>query len=194
MKNFFLFLVSLVAFSPLFAQTAIPPAPQPQQQEVIVRIQNEQPKAIPQSTVVEKAHEWVQFGEHVGKAIDAGLGSLTEHANKFADTDAGRFTMLVIAWKVAGQDAMTLLDRFTGVAVGVPSLIAWCALCIWYIRRMFVRHTIVIEKSGFLWWGTKKYKVVNDEHEWGSDKTAGMFVAAIVFIIGCAVLVFAVIL
>src|SRR4051812_35957038 len=112
MKQFLLVLISLVAFSPLFAQAQTPaPASNPNQQEVIVKIQ-QQPAPQPQ-TVVQKANEWVEFGKNVGTAMDAGLTSLTDHADKFSKTDVGHFTMAVIAWKVAGRDALDLTKYVT---------------------------------------------------------------------------------
>src|SRR6478736_3002699 len=176
MKKILLLALSLAAFSPLFAQAQATPAQAQQPQEVIVKFQQQPAPAPVQTTVVEKANEWVEFGKHVGSAMDAGLTSLTDHAEKFSKTDAGRFTMLVIAWKVAGKEATELVDRFIKIVAGVPILIAWNMLAFWFYRRMYLPRRVVIERTGMLWWGTRKYQIVNEDTSWSDGKTGGAFV------------------
>lgn len=168
MKKILILAIALAASTAVFAQgQASQPVQQtaqaaPQAQEVIVKIQQQAPE-LPKTTVVQKANEWVDFGKNVGAAMDAGLTSLTEHAEKFSKTDAGRFTMLVIAWKVAGRDAMELTERFTHVVVGIGILCVWIPLAVWFFRKNFMAHRVLIEKSGPFWNRTKKYGMVNDD-------------------------------
>jgi hypothetical protein len=196
MKQFLLVLISLVAFSPLFAQAQTPaPTQNPNSQEVVVRVVREDPKpAAPAQTVAQKANEWVDFGKNVGTAMDAGLSALTDHAEKFSKTDAGRFTMAIIAWKVAGRDAVELTNRAIKVVFGVPVLIGWNCLAIWFFRRMFLPRRVVIKKSGFLWWGTREYKIVNEDDSWREGKTGGAFITCVVWVGISMGLIFGVIL
>ncbi len=55
-------------------------------------------------STVEQLGEWVGLGKEIGTAVNEGLGALTDHANKFAGTPVGKFTMIIIAYKVMGRD------------------------------------------------------------------------------------------
>ena len=161
-------------------------------QRVVVEIKQQENKPFvvsDEKQTVEKAHEWVQFGSHVGGAMREGLSALTDEANKFAGTDAGRFTMLVIAWKVAGQDAMELLNKFRGIVIGVPILAIWTAIYVWVLRKRFISHRVVVKQTGFLGWGTKEYKVMNEE-QLNGDEFGAVIVTTIIFLVVAAVVFF----
>jgi hypothetical protein len=168
-------------------------------QEVIVKIQQQQlpPPPAPQ-TVPEKLSEYVKFGKDLGSAFDAGLSSLSTHAEQFSKTDAGRFTMAVIAWKVAGRDILdtsgALIKQFKVIILGTAFLIAWNTLAIWFYRRMFLPRRVVIEVSGNFWNRTKKYQTVNEDRSWQEGRTIGATVTALVWIGVNLALVFGVIL
>jgi hypothetical protein len=179
--------MNLIRLLPLLLLPALAVAQDSKPQEVIIKVQNQQSQPASQS-VTEKAHEWVEFGEHVGGAIDAGLGKLTEHANKFAETDAGRFTMLVIAWKVAGQDAIILVDRFVGVVVGVPLMAVWICIYIWYLRKINKDQKILIKKSGFWLWGTREFQLIKCPYD-NEDRFVSSLVATIVFFVVSIILI-----
>ena len=204
MKLISLILVSLFALCPLVAQQT-QQAPQQAPQEIILRVQNEQfktpvvPATIPQA-VTQSANEWVQLGTNVGSAIGSGLKSVAhetkdevfgkdvtvlEGIDKLSKTDAGRFTMAVIAWKVAGREATELTEYFTTkifhIVFGVPILIGWNLLAIWFYRRMFLPRRVVISSKGNWWAREKVWKVINEDDNWSGDKTAGASVTAIVW-------------
>ncbi len=188
-----------MAFSPLFAQTpAAAQAPNPNQQEVIVKLQQMAPLPAPQ-TATQKANEWVDFGKNVGTAMDAGLTSLTDHAEKFSKTDAGRFTMAIIAWKVAGRDALEVTkyvtDTVLHIVVGIPLLVTWICIVLWFVRRNFMTHTVLLKKSGSRFKGTleRVYKVVNED-ELSEGRRIGCVLSCFASIIVGAVIISAVIL
>lgn len=201
MKKFLIVLLSLVAFSPLFAQnnqpqtqTATVPS---NTQEVVVKLQQMAPPPPPQ-TLPQKANEWVDFGKNVGTAMDAGLTSLTDHADKFSKTDAGRFTMAIIAWKVAGRDAMDLTQYVTTKAIkiffGIPVLIAWNCLAIWFFRRIFLPRQVLVSREGPFWARKKTWQVVNNDNRWTDGKIGSSYVTCAVWVIVSLVILFNVIL
>jgi len=168
-----LYLIAILAFSvaSLFSQTTTTTAQEPakqQSQEVVVRIQQDAPRQqapLPNTTVAQKANEWVEVGTNIGTAIGSGLKSVASETkdavfgkgvtvidgiDKVSKTDAGRFTMAVIAWKVAGNDAMVLLHRFIGVAVGVPLEIVVIGIYIWFIRRFTMTRQVKAKVTGGL--------------------------------------------
>ncbi len=180
-----------------FAQEATP-APKPQ--EVVVRIQQDTPAPAPFAapTVAQKANEWVDVGTNLGTAFgaaansilheskDATFGkdvSLVDGIDKFSKTEAGRFTMLMVGWKVMGKDAVDMLDRVKRVAIGVPFLIAWTALFIWFYRRNYLPYAVVATKEGPFWNRKLTYKTANDDRDWGEGKTAAAFISSAVYAI-----------
>ncbi len=199
MKRIALIFAFLAATLSVSAQAQKVAQNNPNSQEVVVRVVNEQPK--PQAAekpVVDKANEWVDFGKNVGSAMDAGLASLTDHAEKFSKTDAGRFTMAIIAWKVAGKDALQVTQYVTDKAVhilfGIPALIAWNILCIWFFRRMFLPRRVVLTREGPFWARKKTWAVINQDEEWSDGKTSSAYVTCAAWIIVSLVLLFQVIL
>lgn len=67
--------------------------------------------------------EFAGMGKEIGIAINEGLGAVTDQAAKFADTTPGKFTMALIAWKVAAKDSISLVNTVLGVVIGIPFLI-----------------------------------------------------------------------
>lgn len=176
-----------------FAQEQAAPKPQ----EVVVRIQQDAPapaKASP--SAAQKANEWVDVGTNLGTAFgaaaksilhetrDATFGkdvSLVDGIDKFSKTEAGRFTMLMVGWKIMGKDAVDLLDRVKNVAIGVPFLIGWTCVFIWFYRRNFMAYSVRTGKTGPFWNRVYTYKVVNEDDRWSDGKSAGAVIAGLVY-------------
>lgn len=150
-------------------------------QRVIVEVK--QPSVEDSKSIPAQTNEWVEVGRNVGVAMREGLSALTDEANKFADTDAGRFTMAVIAWKVAGKDAKelttALIDRSVKLVVGVPALITLVIIYLWIMRKSFICHRVVVEKTGPFWARSKKYEIIN-KNQGAGNKSEG-YVFALVF-------------
>lgn len=180
MKKTLALLFALILTSAALAQnaatTTVPPTdPQNNNQHIVIDVvQKQAPEPLAQ-----KANEWVDVGRNVGTAIGSGLKavahdlkdetfgkgvSLVDGLDKVSHTDAGRFTMAVIAWKVAGADAMQLLHRLTGVVVGVPLAIVFFCIAIWITRRFAMVRSVRTEVSGGPWWSKTrviKYQIIN---------------------------------
>lgn len=189
---FAMFVAMLFIGSLTFAQETATPPNKPQ--EVVVRIQQDAPP--PAQPVAKKANEWVEMGTNMGAAVgsaakailhetkDATFGkdvSVVDGIDKFSKTDAGRFTMLVVAWKVMGQDAINLVDRVKNVAIGVPFLIGWTILFIWFYRRTFLARPVLKTKEG-PWWNAKRtYEIVNNDREFSDGKSFGVAFTCIAY-------------
>ena len=193
MKKILLSLLSIAVLScAAFAQQT--PAPENKPQDVNIRVQIDPPKApAPVQKPVEVANEWVDFGKNVGTAMREGLSALTDEANKFAGTDAGRFTMAVIAWKVAGDDAVHLIEKFSGMFIGTPLLAVWTCMYLWILRNKFMTRRVVVATDGPFWSRKKTYQLVNDNLQWSGDDGCAFFVTTVIFAIGVLILLFAVI-
>jgi hypothetical protein len=176
MKNILSVMLSVILVGAVFGQ-----APANEPQRVLIEVQQKAAEP-PKSNLVVKANEWVEFGKNVGTAMDAGLSSLTENANKFAKTDAGMFTMAVIAWKVAGRDALDLTNRTVTIVLGVPILIAINLLFIWFVRRNFMAHRVIVERQGPWYARTSvKWETINDR-PFSESKTVCAVLVGLAFI------------
>ncbi len=109
MKKWSIFSIALV-FIFTFAISPVAAAAQQQQDDRIVVKKSDLPpevvKQIETKQKMESYGSWVGLGKEVGQAFNEGLTALTEQADKFAKTGVGRFTMLMIAWKVMGKAAL----------------------------------------------------------------------------------------
>ncbi|MBC7836505.1 hypothetical protein H7X87_01880 [Acetobacteraceae bacterium] len=90
--------------------------------------------------------DWADMGRAIGIATREGLSAVTEETAKFAETTPGKFTMLMIAWKVMGTDFTSFLLSFV---VGIPTLIAWFFVFWWWLRRVYgTRQIRVVDTEG----------------------------------------------
>jgi hypothetical protein len=164
MKNAIRILTFMIALSALAVTSRAEDATVPHQQDVVVHVVQDAPKVADPTTAVQKADEWVEFGKHLGGAFDAGLTSLSDHAEKFSKTDAGRFTMAVIAWKVAGKDAMNMTHGVLKFAFGIATSIVWTGIFIWFLRKFCRAYSVKESVTGSFWSASRKvtYKVINE--------------------------------
>lgn len=53
--------------------------------------------------------KWVGVGGEIGTAVKEGLTAVVDVSDKFTKTDVGKFTLIMIAWKVMGEDVVGLV-------------------------------------------------------------------------------------
>lgn len=56
---------------------------------------------------------WIGIGKEIGIAVSDSLKAITTETSKFANTKLGTYIMILVAWKVMGQDFLQML-------VGIP--------------------------------------------------------------------------
>jgi len=91
------------------------------------------------TTSLKAAQEWSDMGRGIGVAVREGLSAVTDETAKFADTTPGKFTMVMIAWKVMGQDFITTVR---GILIGIPLLIFWICIWVWWLKRVYGYHKV----------------------------------------------------
>lgn len=102
----------------------------------------------------EKVDKYAQMGKGLGIAINEGLGAVTKNVEQFAQTSAGKWIMVLVTWKVMGEDAVDLTRTLVQWIVGATLLTVGIPFWIWLIRRNCVIAQIVsVEKTSF--WGRK---------------------------------------
>ena len=109
----------------------------------------------------EKVDKYAQMGKGLGIAINEGLGAVTKNVEQFAQTSAGKWIMVLVTWKVMGEDAVNLTRTAVQYLVGGTLFFVGIPFWIWLIRRNCVQRPIAtVEKTGF--W-TKKIVYKTDE-------------------------------
>lgn len=115
----------------------------------------------------ETVNKYAQMGKGIGVAVNEGLGAVTKNVEQFSQTGAGKWLMVLITWKVMGEDAIGLTRTLVQWSVGGLLLFIGIPFWMWIIRRNCVQRPIVkIEKSGF-WKKNIVYSDRNPIHdEW----------------------------
>ena len=122
------------------------------------------------SKKLETYGNWVGVGGEIGDAIKEGLTAVVDVADKFGNTDVGKFTMVMIAWKVVGKDIVQIL-------LGLLFFTTFVTTLILIFRRIVLPRRIKIENPGFFKY-PKKYEIVKTELD-----SEGVTIVTIVFVI-----------
>ena len=69
---------------------------------------------------------WAGVGKEVGIAVSEGLNAVVDVADKFGGTNVGRFTMVLVAWKVVGRDLVR-------IAIGL----------LFYVCRSYIYYLLI---------------------------------------------------
>jgi len=129
---------------------------------------------------LEQYGNWVGVGGEIGEAIDDGLNSVVDVAEKFGKTEVGKFTLVLIAWKVVGTDVVRIL-------LGLLFIGMFTWLLIFSFRRTCIERRVLTkrENPGFMKYPKlKEYKII--EPLFGDGEGLGIIriVHLIFFLIG----------
>lgn len=120
--------------------------------------------------------EWAGIGSEIGIAMKEGLTAVKDVAVDFSKTDVGTYTMVLIAWKVVGQD-------ITGIFVGLLSFLIGVPIIIWSYKRSCMARRVCIKDEG--WFKAKEYKII--EIDGDINVAAAIFLHALAFFILIAI-------
>jgi len=98
---------------------------------------------------------WVGVGGEIGTAVKEGLTAVVDVADKFGKTDVGKFTLVMVAWKVMGRDIVKIV-------LGLLFFFTFVITLILIYRRVVLPRKFMIENPGF-WRYPKKYQIVETE-------------------------------
>lgn len=129
---------------------------------------------------------WVGVGGEIGNAIEEGLTAVVDVADKFTGTDVGKFTMILVAWKVIGKDLVRII-------IGFVFLILITFLFFRVYRNTYVPKSKLIERTpqGFWKRDIKKYEIIVPNDNWDGYnfvKILMLFLYAGAFGIGYAIM------
>jgi hypothetical protein len=88
-------------------------------------------------TTVENVGEWVGLGKEVGVAVNEALGAVTKTASEFGETKLGKLTIVLVIWKVVGEDIIQLGFAFIWIF-----LVTFLAFFVYYKYGKTKRHLI----------------------------------------------------
>ncbi|MEK7135453.1 MAG: hypothetical protein AAB780_01985, partial [Patescibacteria group bacterium] len=153
MKVRVLLVVSMLVFLvvPALAQQPAPPAAS--EETVVVRksdLTAEQVAKLQQQQVKETLgayREYAEMGRGVGLAVGESLKAVKDVAVDLSQTDVGKVTMFLIAWKVMAKDVIGMGDMLFGYIVGIPLLFVGGLVWLWSYNRQCVPRRVLVEKT-----------------------------------------------
>lgn len=162
MKNLFILLVVLmVSITTIYAQKPIT-ASEPVEQ-ILVNATDLTPAQLQKIKTetelaelkkkVETYGNWVGVGKEVGIAIKEGLLAVVDVSEKFGDTKVGKFTMILIAYKIIGKDLLR-------IAIGLIFLTIFIIFMFRYYKTTFTTHRVKTSNNGWKFWLPNTYEIV----------------------------------
>lgn len=135
----------------------------------------------------DKVDRYAQMGKGLGIAINEGLGAVTKNVEQFSQTSAGKWLMVLITWKVMGDDAVGLVRSSIQWCTGGLLLLVGIPFWIWIVKRNCVNRPIAaVEKIG-VW--TKKI-VYTDRNPIHEDMTVVYGLCFLVYLAAVALITF----
>jgi hypothetical protein len=113
---------------------------------------------------------WVGVGGEIGTAIKEGLTAVVDVADKFGGTNVGKFTMVMVAWKVIGKD-------LTRIGLGLIFIFFSCSFIIYVYRKNYVTRKIMTKGNRLLFWQPREYKVIEPSTYEGFEFVRWLYVA-----------------
>lgn len=101
--------------------------------------------------------KWVGVGNEVGIAVKEGLLAVVDVSDQFGKTDVGKFTLIMVAWKVMGKDVIRIL-------LGLIFIFIITIMFFKTYRNTFKPKKIMIEDKG--WLKEKKYDIIKPNLSW----------------------------
>lgn len=105
---------------------------------------------------------WVGVGGEIGTAVKEGLTAVVDVADKFGSTKVGKFTMIMIAYKIMGRD-------FIRIIIGLLFFTVFVIFLFNYHKKNFTTRRIAIEDNGWKFWLPKKYEIVEPKQYEGYE-------------------------
>lgn len=131
--------------------------------------------------------EWGFMGKGVGVALIAAAKEVGIAANEFAQTDLGKVTVAIVAYKMIGNEALDLLNTFMGIAVGSFILLFSFGLAVWVLYSSRFHYKVEYEQVPYFWGLFQVSKVKSAIAEEEENRGMRLVFAVVVIIIGLIV-------
>jgi len=94
---------------------------------------------------------WVGVGGEIGNDIKEALNAVVDVSDKFDKTNVGKFTMVLVAWKIIGKDIIRIL-------LGIIFIILFSIFVYKTLRKMYP-YKITTKDNGWKIWLPKEYEI-----------------------------------
>lgn len=167
-KSVTLFVVGLMVFvgTPLWSQQSSTSSSSGGEQ-IVVNTNDLPPSLVEElrqkeqlAEIDQKVSTYTRWGHEIGTAMDEGLSAITRHTADFAETDLGRFTMFLIAWKVMSEDIISVGGGTLKWVIWFGVFVCFSLGLLWSYRKTVIPRRILVEKTRTGFWNkTKKYEL-----------------------------------
>jgi hypothetical protein len=107
----------------------------------------------------DKIDRWVALGENMGKAAAGAAREVGMAADEFSRTGLGKIIIVLVAWKVMGDDAMTITGDIIDILVLGPLMIISLFIAWFFNRMLFMECEVVGEgDKAKKVWNTTNYR------------------------------------
>ena len=138
----------------------------------------------------ERIDKYAQVGKAFGSAFKECWSTVSTDAEKFGQSDAGKMTMVLIAWKIMGNDAINLVEKSVQYAVGFPLLFTGTIFFITVLRRQCFPRPNLVSATKIGWFTVKsEYKGTLSAH-WDGESAAICCLFYAIFVAVCSAIIF----
>lgn len=139
----------------------------------------------------DKINTYAEVGKAFGSAFKECWTTVSTDAERFANSSAGKWAMVLVSWKIMGKDATQLVRDTVRVAVGVSLLTVGVPFFLYIYRRNCVSVPRLKSSSKIFWFTYKReYEgMTNPIHGEAEGLLYG--VCFVIFVIMCCLVMFA---
>lgn len=130
------------------------------------------------------------LGKEIGLGVGNALAAVNKEVAAFGESKVGKFTMLIVAWKILGEDVKGFTQAVFGMIIGIPLLIAFNWFLVWFWKRTTTKTRLLVSEEGkkknYQYEDTWYTKIAADDEDWDNPSRAQVFLLAwwIVFVLG----------
>lgn len=144
-----------------------------------------------ESLTPDKINTYAEVGRAFGSAFKECWTTVSTDAERFANSSAGKWAMVLVSWKIMGKDATQLVRDTVKVAVGVSLLTVGVPFFIYIFRRNCV-SVPKLKSSSKIFWFTYKREYEGLTNPIHGDEGAILYgICFVVFVIMCCLIMFA---
>lgn len=137
-------------------------------------------------TNLEQVGKYAGIGKEIGEGVSGALSALNGEVTKFGNTEVGHFTMLMIAWKIMGEDAVGLTKDLLGAVVGIPFFFLTSLILFWSYKRLCIPRKVLTKKGpGFF--GEREYQIVTPENTGSWNPSEWAIAHALMFLVSTGI-------
>lgn len=164
------------------------------QQELLVYQQLKQKQAAAslslENITPDKINSYAEVGKAFGSAFKECWSTVATDAEKFGQSDAGKMTMILIAWKIMGDDAINLVEKSVQYAIGFPLLFVGTAFFITVLRRQCFPRPNLISATKVGWFTVKREYKGTLNAQWDGEAAAVVCLFYAIFVGVCSLIIF----